>query len=166
MLVRSERPSDAPEISRLLLDAFQGHPHSTQNEHRIVDVLRAEDALSLSLVAETEGGVAGYIAGSPIVVGGVKNRWVGIGPLAVRPDLQRKGIGTALMTSALKAICEQGNLGCVLVGDPGYYARFGFCHPDGLTMAEVPPEVILAIAFNGPLPKGEAVFHPAFSPRT
>ncbi len=163
MIIRLERPGDAPTISAVIQEAFRGHPHSVQNEHRIVDALRAAGALSLSLVAELDDTVVGHVAFSPVTHSGSPARWAGVGPLAVLRSRQRMGVGFALMISGMGAIREQGFAGAVLVGPPEYYRRFGFQNVPGLKIHGVPSEVILAKAFEGEVPPGEVAFHPAFT---
>ena len=81
--------------------------------------------------------------------------------LAVAPVRHGQGIGSALMTEALRrlrATCR----GAALVGDPGYYARFGFRTFPGLKVTGCPPEVVQAVPFDGSEPAGELNHHPAF----
>ena len=89
--------------------------------------------------------------------------WSLFGPLAVAPDRQRQGIGSALMTEALTRL--RGSVrGAVLVGNPAYYRRFGFHAWPGLFLPGVPPEVTLALPLDpGVEPGGELVCHPAFA---
>lgn len=112
-------------------------------EHLIVHQARNSDGLLIDLVAIDEEGVLGSLivtraqiidaAGQAVDVGY-------LGPIGVRPDLQRTGIGSALMRAGLDLLAEQGFGGAFLFGDPGYYTRFGFADaakwsittPDGL----------------------------------
>lgn len=159
--IRDELPGEAAAIARLVTEAFLTAPHAGGNEARIVDRLRAEGALLLSLVAEEAGRITGHIAASPATVGGGTG-WACIAPLSVRPDRQRAGIGATLMRAALARLRESGAKGAVLVGDPGYYGRFGFAAAPGLTAAGIPGEYVQGLAFGGPAPLGGIVFHPAF----
>ena len=68
------------------------------------------------------------------------------------------------MTAALDALRARGLAGAVLVGDPAYYARFGFAPSPGLTVPGVPDEYVLALPFAGPPPTGAIAYHPAFFP--
>lgn len=160
MLIRNETAGDIPVIGRLVTEALLMLAQSTGTEASIVEKLRAEGALSLSLVAEEEGEVVGYLAASPARVG-TQDGWGLIGPLAVLPSRHRQGIGTALMTEALRRLrvtCR----GAALVGDPAYYGRFGFRAFPGLGVTGCPPEVVQALPFDGSEPRGELFHHPAF----
>jgi len=136
-------------------------PYSHQTEVAIVDGLSAAGALTLSLVA-VENDVVGHVAFSPVTIDGRTCDWYGIGPLAVRPDRQRKGVGQALMRTGLERIRERDARGCVLVGDPAFYGRFGFTARPELRLAGIPAEVFLALSFDGVFPSGAVQFHPAF----
>ncbi len=160
MLIRHETADDVPAISRLVTEALLMLAQSTGTEAGIVERLRAEGALALSLVAEEEGEVIGYLAASAARIG-TQDGWGLIGPLAVLPSRHRQGIGTALMADALRrlrATCR----GAALVGDPAYYGRFGFRAFPGLHVAGCPPEVVQALPFDGTEPHGELIHHPAF----
>ncbi len=103
------------------------------------------------------------MAFSPVMISGRKGDWYGLGPLAVRPDLQRRGIGDALVRSGLKRLQSLGAGGCVLVGEPEYYERFGFKVNPQLRFAGVPPQYFLALPFRTPVPAGDVQYHAAFS---
>ena len=126
MNIRQERASDEDAIRAVVTAAFDGHPHSDGSEPKIVDRLRADDDLTLSLVAEQDGEIVGHIAFSPVTIGDDDSGWHGLGPVAVRPDSQGFGIGSALVQAGLEQMRERGSPGCVLVGEPAYYNRFGF----------------------------------------
>lgn len=160
MLIRNETASDIPAISRVVTQALLMLPQSTGTEAGIVEKLRAQNALTLSLVADDDGVVIGYLAASAARVG-TQDGWGLIGPLAVLPSRHRQGVGTALMTEALRRLRATGR-GAALVGDPAYYGRFGFRAYPGLSVAGCPPEVVQALPFDGAAPHGEIVHHPAF----
>lgn len=160
MLIRDEAAGDIPAISRLVTEALLMLAQSTGTEAGIVEELRAEDALALSLVAEEAGEVVGYLAASAARIG-TQDGWGLIGPLVVLPSRHRQGIGTALMTEALRRL-RATNRGAALVGDPAYYGRFGFRAFPGLGAAGCPPEVVQALPFAGTEPRGELIPHPAF----
>ncbi len=162
MMIRPETAADHGSIRAVLIAAFADHPHSRQTEHLIVEALRADNALVLSLVAEVDGVVVGHIAFSPVRIGVGDGGWLALGPVAVAPRFQRRGIGTALVTEGLKTIRTLGARGCVLVGDPAFYRRFGFQHTPTMRMEGVPPEVLLCLPFSGNAPEGSVTHHPAF----
>lgn len=135
-------------------------PQSTGTEAGIVEALRRDGALALSLVAESDGEVIGYLAASTARVG-MEDGWGLIGPLAVLPSRHRQGVGMALMTEALHRLRATGR-GAALVGDPGYYGRFGFRTFHGLTVTGCPQEAVQALPFDNIEPFGELIHHPAF----
>ncbi|MCR6629730.1 MAG: N-acetyltransferase [Magnetospirillum sp.] len=160
--IRAERTGDGAGIDAITRAAFRDHPHSRQTEHLIVRALRAAGTLSLSLVAEAGSTVVGHLAASPVVMGDGSPGWHGLGPLSVAPAWQRQGIGQRLMRQGLERLRQMGSQGCVLVGDPAYYARFGFAAVAGVEVAGVPPEVVLCLSFGDPPPPGAVAFDPAF----
>ncbi len=160
--IREERPGDIAAIRRITAEAFRGMPYSSQTEAAIVDALRDAGALAVSLVAVEDGDVVGHVAFSPVRIGGADAGWFGLGPVSVRPDRQTRGIGTALIETGLARLKRDGAPGCVLVGAPGYYGRFGFENDPDLRYADAPAEYLLRLALGGSAPSGEVGFHPAF----
>ncbi|MFC1836724.1 GNAT family N-acetyltransferase [Thermodesulfobacteriota bacterium] len=163
MIIRNETESDVKTISDVTKAAFQNHPISNQTEQFIIMALRAAKALDVSLVAEVDGKVVGHIAFSRVSIsGGSQNRY-GLGPISVLPEYQRQGIGKALMHEGLSQLKVRGAKGCVLVGDPNYYERFGFGSLPELTHEGVPQENFLALPFGENRARGVVVFHQSFS---
>lgn len=160
--VRRERPSDVHAIGELIRLAFFGMPYADGDEAELVDALRARDALPVSLVAEREGAIVGQVAFSPAVAAGGTPGWYALGPLAVLPAHQRGGIGSALVRAGLDAISELGARGCILVGDPSYYSRFGFELSPENTPHGQPAEFFMVKLLRGQLPIGPIRFHEAF----
>jgi putative acetyltransferase len=119
MRIRPERPEDR-EALRALLEAAFGRPA----EADLVEALHAERAVVTSLVA-VEAGLVGQVLISRLTAD-PPMRAGALAPLAVRPDRQRQGIGTALVRAAL-ADCRAKAIEAVFVlGDAAYYGRFGF----------------------------------------
>jgi predicted N-acetyltransferase YhbS len=121
VLIRREAPQDADAIRAVTLAAFGQRAEAT-----LVDELRASDAWlpALSLVAVDNNDLIGHVLctrghvdGSPVL---------GLGPLSVRPDSQGRGVGSALVNAILGAADALGEPLVALLGDPGYYRRFGF----------------------------------------
>lgn len=166
MVIRNETNSDIEAIFRITKAAFEDHPYSNHTEPTepfIINALRTANALSLSLVAEDDGKVIGHIAFSPVTFSDGSQNWYGLGPVSVLPELQKRGIGKSLINEGLALLKALGANGCVLVGDPKYYERFGFRSFPDLSVAGVPPENILALPFNKHIPHGIVNFHQAFS---
>lgn len=164
-LIRRESPSDAAAIHAVTAAAFLNAPHTAHTEHFIVEALRKAGALTISLVAEHDGAIVGHVAISPVAISDGSAGWFGLGPISVEPDLQGKGIGSLLMRAALRLLREMGAAGCVLVGDPSYYSRFGFRPEPDLVLPDVPPEYFQALLFGSSLPRGVVAFHEAFRAR-
>jgi putative acetyltransferase len=160
--LRDETVADADAIHEVTAAAFKGVAVSRQTEPYIVAALRASGALAVSLVAEAEGRVVGHLAFSPVEISDGARGWYGLGPVSVRPDWQRRGVGKALVREGLARLRALNARGCCLVGHPAYYPQFGFANVAGLGLDGVPPEVFFALAFDGRLPRGAVTFHPAF----
>lgn len=163
MTIRPETPTDFHAIENIHIAAFANHPYSRQTEHLIVNALRADHALTISLVAEMDGKVVGHIAFSPIQINGHDCPWFVLGPVGVSPDHQRRGIGQELVREGLKALRSLGAEGCVLVGDPAYYSRFGFTHTSALVWEDVPEENFMCLPMTEQIPRGYVSHHAAFA---
>jgi len=165
--IREERPEDVVAIREIERAAFAGHPHQANAadpvEPRIVDRLRDAGALSLSLVAESSDQIVGHIAFSPVLVGERSCGWYGLGPVAVLPAYQRRGIGGTLINGGLGRLRVWGAAGVVLVGEPAYYGRFGFQRDPRLTFPGVPGEYFLCLPFGDAVPAGVVTYHDAFT---
>lgn len=160
--IHAETVDDIDDVRKVNVDAFRDHPVSRQTEHLIVDSLREAGALEVSLVAVVDGRVVGHIAFSRASVGDSKFGWFLLGPIAVLPGLQGQGIGSALMESGLAELRARNVIGCVLVGDPGYYTRFGFGTFPDLSHVGVPNEYVLGLPFTEAEPRGSIVANSAF----
>src|SRR5690606_39869862 len=79
-----------------------------------------------SKVAESDGEIIGHVAISPVRISDSADGWFGLGPISVLPEFQGQGVGSQLMKSALDELEARGAAGCVVLGEPGYYGRFGF----------------------------------------
>lgn len=162
MIIRPEHPADIPAIRALVADAFCNAAHSSHTEHHIIDALRERGELALSLVAEENGQCNGHLAASPVALSDGSSGWYGLGPIAVAPERQRHGIGSALIRHALAQLRPHA-AGCVLLGDPAYYQRFGFAPHPHLILPGFPHEYFMAIAFaDVPLQPATVAYSPAF----
>ena len=162
MIIRLENEGDADAIHAVTAAAFQGRPYSDGTEAQVVSALRAAGVLTISLVAEDYDEIVGHVAFSPVTINGQPGRWYGLGPVSVAPARQRKGIGAALIETGLTQLRALGADGCVLLGDPAYYVRFGFVSDSTLRYRDVDPEYVQWLSFTGDVPVGEVAFHAAF----
>ncbi len=162
VVIRSERLEDIGAIGSVIRAAFAGMPYAEGDEAELVETLRREGALTVSLIAEVGGTVVGQVALSPAMAADGSHGWYALGPLAVLPDHQRKGIGSRLVLSGLRTITTLGAAGCILVGDPGYYARFGFALSPAHAPAGMPREYFMIRLLGAREPSGPVSFHRAF----
>lgn len=166
MIIRVEKESDIKAIFDITKDAFENHVVSQQTEQFIINALRSDSALSISLVAEIDEKVVGHIAFSLATISDGSCDWYLLGPVSVQPKLQRQGIGHALVREGLSRLKLLGAQGCVLVGPPEYYHRFGFENIPHLGMAGVPSQYVLALSFSEKMASGSITHHHAFSAKS
>lgn len=162
MIIRDELPGDEAAIGAVTAAAFAGKSYSDQTEPQIIERLRAAGALDLSLVAENDGEIVGHVAFSAVEIEDGAEGWYGLGPVSVRPDRQGEGIGSALIRRGLADLAGLGASGCVLVGSPKFYPRFGFRECRTLTYPDLPVEYFMYVLLRGEMPSGIVLFHPAF----
>lgn len=124
-LIRMAGRSDWASIRRLLVAAFQ-----SENEARLVKRLRNDGSFICELVAVRDHQIVGEVMFSQlsVAVDLRRVRAAALAPLAVRPDLQRLGIGSQLIGAGLDRLREDGYEAVIVLGDPVYYSRFGFAH--------------------------------------
>ena len=162
MKIRNEKTLDHQAIHQLTKIAFAPKAFSDGTEPEIIDKLRASGDLTLSMVATQGDNIVGHIAFSPVVIGEATDGWFGLGPVSVLPELQRKGIGTALINEGLRHLQNKEAAGCALIGDPNYYSRFGFISDGNVHYQDLPDHHVQWISFNGRKPTGVLIFSPAF----
>lgn len=143
MHVRPETEADCAAVRWVNEAAF-----GTPAEANLVEVLRGKHVALVSLVAEVDGKVVGHILFSPVLLAQHGNlNAMGLGPMAVAPDYQRKGIGSALVRAGLKRCKELGCQAVVVVGHAEYYPRFGFISATRYALRseyDVPADVFMA----------------------
>jgi putative acetyltransferase len=161
-ILRNETSVDASAISEVTVAAFNTLAISNHTEQFIIEALRADNALTVSLVAEMEGRVIGHIAFSPVTISDGTPDWYGLGPVSVLPEYQRQGIGKALIREGLAQLRGMHARGCCVVGHPEYYKKFGFDNVPKLVHEGVPPKVFFAMSFDGNIPQGTVTFHEGF----
>lgn len=124
MRIRYETPEDTAGVRHVNEQAF-----GQKNEADIVDSLRRSNTLELSLVAVELDQIVGHIAFSPVTVESETSSFqaLGLGPMAVLPSHQKRGIGSQLVERGINE-CEKAGHGIVFVlGYPEFYSRLGFC---------------------------------------
>jgi putative acetyltransferase len=166
LILREERPADAAAIRAVLEAAFPTHA-----EADLVDRIRAAGALEpdLSLVAELEGAVVGHVLLSPVTLetGGGPEPVLELAPMAVVPERQRQGIGSALVIAGLDAAEVRDEPLVLVLGHPWFYPRFGF-RPASAFGIRAPREVPDAAFMVKPLTtyrrelSGQVVLPPTF----
>ena len=160
--IRNERNSDHAAIRNVVEMAFDGMPFADGDEADLVEILRSEGALSVSLVCEVEGTIVGHIAFSPATAHETPSVWYALGPVAVLPDLQGRGIGAALVHAGIQIVTDRGANGVILTGDPNYYGRFGFAVSPANAPEGEPAEFFMVKVVSGAKTSGPISFHSAF----
>eukprot|EP01138_Halocafeteria_seosinensis_P000346 gb/GECG01000358.1/.p1 GENE.gb/GECG01000358.1/~~gb/GECG01000358.1/.p1 ORF type:complete len:176 (+),score=14.24 gb/GECG01000358.1/:1-528(+) len=165
--VRDERDGDAHEIEVVTQEAFREVIYSSHTEHHIINHLRESENLTVSLVAEDpeQNAVVGHVAVSPVQIndGIGAGTWYGLGPVAVKPGYQKRGIGSRLVEQVLQRLRDLGASGCVVLGNPNFYQRFGFRREPSLGLAGAPAAYFQAVVFDGVVPKGMVTYHESFN---
>jgi putative acetyltransferase len=145
VIIREEAPADIAGIRAVVEAAF-----SRPDEADLVARLRAEGGSITSLVAADEDSIVGHVMLSKMAA---PFRALGLAPVSVAPHRQRTGIGSALIRSGLEKAAAGGWESVFVLGEPAYYARFGFSAAlaSGFASPYVGPYLV-ALALNGPLP--------------
>ena len=142
MRIRAETEADRAAVRAVNEVAFD-----TPAEADLVEALHGKDVSLVSLVAEVDGKVVGHILFSPVLLTEHAHLNVmGLAPMAVAPDYQRKGIGSALVRQGLTRCKDLGCCAVVVVGHPEYYPRFGFRPADRYALRceyDVPADVFM-----------------------
>lgn len=147
IIIRQELKEDYARIKEI-----NDHAFKQEDEGRLVNRLRERDQFipELSLVAETEEMVVGHILFYPVKISSAdkKHTTLSLGPMAVLPEYQKKGIGTKLISEGLKLAKDLRFRSVIVVGHPEYYLKFGFTKASGWGLKvpfEVPDEVFMAL---------------------
>ena len=122
MRVRPPLPRDVDAVLAVHRAAF-----AREDEARLVAALRANGRHVFEQLAECDGAIVGHVMFSPVrIAEGNDGLAIGLAPMAVRPDWQRRGIGTGLLQAALRELAATPYRAVVVLGDPAFYGRFGF----------------------------------------
>ena len=123
LIVRAEAPADHDAIRAVHESAFP-----TPQEADLVDALRVDDDLVLSLVALEDDAIVGHVAFSRMTVNSDTGDFpaLALAPVGVIPEFQREGVGTALIENGLQLLAKKGEALVFVLGEPDYYGRFGF----------------------------------------
>jgi putative acetyltransferase len=162
IVIRDERTEDRPVIYDLTRRAFAPMSFAAGDEQDLIDALRACGALTISLVAEMDGKVVGHVAFSPASAGDGSAGWYALGPISVEPEMQRHGIGKSMIAEGVARLRGLNAAGCILVGEPAYYQRFGFCPFPHLAPESEPAEYFMILPMGVAEPKSRMQFHPVF----
>lgn len=162
--IREEQPGDEAAIRAMVTRAFVGHPYSDGDEQDVIDRLRADGDLLLSLVAEADGAIIGQITYSPAVLENGDDGWVVLGPVSVDPAHQGKGLGRKLIEAGEAAMRARGVKGITVLGDPELYAHFGFAQNTPMWLAGELGWAFQVKSLGGPIPPTEQRYVRAFDP--
>ena len=161
--IRDERPEDIQAIHDLTRRAFAPMAFASGDEQDLIDAVRDAGALSISLVAEIGSSIVGHVAFTQAKAADNTPGWFGLGPVAVEPELQRRGIGKQLINEGLRKLRKWNASGCIVLGDPNYYQRFGFLPFPALAPIGLPPEYFMMLPLTVLQPNAVVDFHPLFS---
>lgn len=162
IVVRPETPADHAAIFGLTERAFAPMPYAGGDEQFLPGRFRDAGVLALSLVAELDQAVVGQITLTPALPEDGTGGWFALGPVSVEPELKHQGIGSRLIETAIAWMRQQGAAGCVLVGNPAYYSRFGFRLCPHLAPEDEPAEFYQMLLIGGAVPAHKVGFHPLF----
>jgi len=142
-VIRLEEPGDRATLRAINLAAF-GEP----DEAKLVEALHEHGAVLVSLVAEVDSRTVGHILFSRMWIDAPSGTVaaVALGPMAVLPGHQRRGIGGRLIARGLDLLRERGERIVIVLGHPEYYSRFGFSAEKARGLDHpFPPEALMAL---------------------
>lgn len=164
LVQRPEQPGEASAIHALVARAFEGHPYSDGDEQHVIDRLREDGDLALSLVAVLDGQLVGQVAYSPAILMNGETDWYVLGPVAVEPAHQGQGIGRALIEAGEAAMRKRVARGLTVLGNPEIYRGFGFAQNTAMWLAGELGWAFQVKSFGGPIPACEQRYVRAFEP--
>ena len=145
LVIRPETPEDSAAIRNVNEEAF-----GSSSEADLVEKLRSRQAYTLSVVATDGDKVIGHILFSPVTIESRDTSFgaLGLGPMAILPSRQRKGVGSQLVRAGLQECKRLGHEIVAVLGHPDYYPRFGFVPASTYGIKckyDVPDEVFMAL---------------------
>lgn len=162
IMIRSEQKADWKAIWHVTQMAFEGRPYAGGDEQDLIDNLRANGALSVSLVAIDDSVLVGQVTFSPASISSGLGKWFALGPISVLPERQGEGIGGSLIAAGMNVIEQMGASGCILTGDPRYYVRHGFALAPEHCPDNEPREHFMLRLLGTERPLGTFAFHSTF----
>jgi putative acetyltransferase len=156
--IRPETDADIPAIRAVNIIAFGG-----EAEANLVDSLRADGDLVLSLVAEIDARVVGHVAFSRLFIDTPDGHVaaVSLAPLAVHPDFRHRGIASDLVKAAHSLLRQRGETLAIVIGHPAFYPRFGYSRARAQGFESgYQSDAFMALAFAD-APRTGAVRYPA-----
>ena len=166
IIIREERAGDEAAIRDMVRRAFIGHLYSDGNEADVIDRLRADGDMLLSLVAETESAIIGQITYSPALLENGAEGWVVLGPVAVDPAHQGRGLGRHLIAAGEAIMRSRRMRGITVLGDPAIYARFGFAQNTAMWLAGELGWAFQVKSLGPDIPATQQRYVRAFAPQT
>ncbi|MHA2219027.1 MAG: GNAT family N-acetyltransferase [Candidatus Hodarchaeales archaeon] len=155
MGIRKEQPGDITRIRQINSEAFE-----TETEANLVDIIRRSGIPHISLVYEENNELKGHIFFTPVELKGDRSgiRIMGLGPMAVDPEFQNKGVGSLLVKAGIESCRAGGYDAIVVLGHPSYYPRFGFKPSVKYAIKseyEVPDEAFMVLELKDKALKGK-----------
>jgi putative acetyltransferase len=166
MIIRSETTEDKEAVRYVNEQAF-----GRAGEANLVESLHAKHKVVLSLVAVQDDQVVGHILFCPVVIEAETRSYdaIGLGPMAVLPEFQGQGIGSALVRSSFEALRPNNHQVVIVLGHPEFYSRFGFSPASSFGVGcqfEVPDEAFMLAELSPETAAGRSgtvVYPPEFN---
>lgn len=162
--IRPERAGDEAAIRDMVVRAFVGHAYSDGTEQDVIEQLRTDGDLLLSLVAVEGDAIIGQITYSPAILANGEEGWVVLGPVAVDPAHQGRGLGRQLIEAGEEIMRARGASGVTVLGDPALYAHFGFATDTPMWLAGELGWAFQVKSLGPPIPATEQRYVRAFDP--
>lgn len=146
LLIRDEQPTDAKQVREVNEAAF-----GRSDEADLIDKLRVERAILLSLVAQYDRQIVGHILFSRMTVDAAPGPLpaVSLAPMAVLPDHQGRGVGSQMVRRGLADLRERGERIVIVLGHKEYYPRFGFSSGKARNLSSpFPPGALMALELS------------------